>query len=102
MATGFAPRSSSDARDSRSILNKSPFLVFDCNSGAKSVATKKESRVGVAIMKTDEHIQEDVLDELAFDDEVKVTDVGVEVDDGVVTCTAPGTRETDFWAAVRW
>jgi osmotically-inducible protein OsmY len=46
----------------------------------------------VATRKTDEVIQQDVLDELAFDDEVKVTDVGVEVDDGVVTLT--GTVET--------
>ena len=45
----------------------------------------------MAVVKTDEHIQEDVLDELTFDDEVKVTDVGVEVDDGVVTLT--GTVE---------
>jgi osmotically-inducible protein OsmY len=48
--------------------------------------------IAVAIRKTDEAIQEDVLDELAFDNEVKVTDVGVEVDDGVVTLT--GTVET--------
>jgi osmotically-inducible protein OsmY len=46
----------------------------------------------VATRKTDEVIQQDVLDELAFDDEVKVTDVGVEVDDGVITLT--GTVET--------
>ena len=43
--------------------------------------------IAVAIRKADEAIQEDVLDKLAFDNEVKVTDVGVEVDDGVVTLT---------------
>lgn len=39
------------------------------------------------IMKTDAEIQQDVLDELDWDPEIEVTDVGVEVDDGVVTLT---------------
>jgi osmotically-inducible protein OsmY len=46
----------------------------------------------MAIPRTDARIQEDALDELAFDGEVQVTDVGVEVDDGVVTLT--GTVES--------
>ena len=41
---------------------------------------------------TDRNIQQDVLDELDWDPEVEVTDVGVEVDDGVVTLT--GTVES--------
>jgi osmotically-inducible protein OsmY len=47
--------------------------------------------------KTDSQIQRDVLDELHWDTRVKETDVGVEVDAGVVTLT--GT--VDSWAA-RW
>jgi osmotically-inducible protein OsmY len=39
----------------------------------------------------DRDIQQDVLDELDWDPEVDITDVGVEVDDGVVTLT--GTVE---------
>jgi osmotically-inducible protein OsmY len=37
--------------------------------------------------KTDVEIQRDVMDEIDWDPEVEVTDVGVEVDDGVVTLT---------------
>lgn len=37
--------------------------------------------------KTDVEIQQDVLDELSWDPEVEVTDIGVLVDDGVVTLT---------------
>ena len=50
---------------------------------------------------TDEEIQQNVLDELAWDPEIEATDVGVEVDDGVVTLT--GTVETfaQKWAAER-
>jgi osmotically-inducible protein OsmY len=45
------------------------------------------------LRKTDEVVQEEgVLDELVFDDEVRVTDVGAEVDDDVVTLT--GTVES--------
>ncbi len=40
-----------------------------------------------AKMLTDEEIQRQVLDELRFDPEVEPTDVGVEVDNGVVTLT---------------
>jgi len=39
------------------------------------------------IVKTDAQIQKDVLDELLWDTRVKATDVGVEVDKGVVTLT---------------
>lgn len=38
-------------------------------------------------MKRDAEIQQDVLDELNWDSRIEVTDVGVEVDDGVVTLT---------------
>src|SRR3990170_3334825 len=41
---------------------------------------------------TDEEIQRKVLDELRWNPEVEPTDVGVEVDDGVVTLT--GTVES--------
>ncbi|MEX1158632.1 MAG: BON domain-containing protein [Thermomicrobiales bacterium] len=37
--------------------------------------------------KSDVEIQRDVMDEIDWDPEVEVTDVGVEVDDGVVTLT---------------
>jgi osmotically-inducible protein OsmY len=39
------------------------------------------------IVKTDVQIQKDVLDELLWDTRIKATDVGVEVDKGVVTLT---------------
>jgi len=39
------------------------------------------------IVKTDAQIQKDVLEELLWDTRVKATDVGVEVDKGVVTLT---------------
>lgn len=47
----------------------------------------------------DKEIQRDVMDELDWDPEIEVTDVGVEVDDGIVTLT--GTVETlqARWAA---
>jgi len=47
------------------------------------------------IKKTDAEIQRDVLEELSWDTRVKATDVGVEVNAGVVTLT--GTVES--WAA---
>lgn len=47
--------------------------------------------VGTTIL-TDEEIKQQVLDELKWDPEVEPTDVGVEVDDGVVTLT--GTVES--------
>jgi osmotically-inducible protein OsmY len=37
--------------------------------------------------KSDYAIQRDVMEEIDWDPEVAVTDVGVEVDDGVVTLT---------------
>ena len=46
-------------------------------------------------MKTDIDIQRDVLAELKWDPEVEPTDVGVEVDDGIVTLT--GTVDS-YWA----
>ncbi|MET0621301.1 MAG: BON domain-containing protein [Thermoanaerobaculia bacterium] len=48
----------------------------------------------VAVVKSDREIQEDVLKELRWDSRVRQEEVGVEVDDGVVTLT--GT--VDCWA----
>jgi osmotically-inducible protein OsmY len=46
----------------------------------------------LSTVKTDVAIQLDVMDELDWDPEVEVTDVGIEVDDGIVTLT--GTVDT--------
>jgi osmotically-inducible protein OsmY len=46
----------------------------------------------VATMKTDQEVQQDVLRELSWDSRVKATEIGVEVDKGVVTLT--GTVES--------
>jgi osmotically-inducible protein OsmY len=51
--------------------------------------------------RTDVEIQRDVLDELDWDPEVAVTDVGVEVDDGVVTLTGTVESFLKKWAAER-
>jgi osmotically-inducible protein OsmY len=51
--------------------------------------------MGNFIRKTDSQIQHDVLEELKWDTRVRETDVGVEVDKGVVTLT--GT--VDSWTA---
>ena len=48
---------------------------------------------------TDTEIQQDVMDELDWDPEVEVTDVGVEVDDGVVTLTGTVESYAQRWAA---
>lgn len=53
----------------------------------------------VSVKKADETIQEDVLDEIAYDDEVSVTDVGVGVRDGVVTLTGALESFADRLAA---
>ncbi len=52
-------------------------------------------------VRTDEEIQRDVLAELDWDPEVEVTDVGVEVDDGVVTLTGTVDSFLKKWAAER-
>jgi len=52
-------------------------------------------------MRTDEEIQRDVLKELEWDPEVEPTDVGVEVDDGVVTLTGTVESYPMKWAAER-
>ncbi len=49
----------------------------------------------------DVDIQQDILAELAFDPEVKRTDVGIEVDGGVVTLTGTVETYTERWAAER-
>jgi osmotically-inducible protein OsmY len=48
---------------------------------------------------TDVEIQQDVMDEIDWDPEVEVTDVGVEVDDGVVTLTGTVESYARRWAA---
>lgn len=52
-------------------------------------------------VKTDVTIKEDVLDELAWDPQVDSTDVGVEVDDGVVTLTGTVDQSVTRQAAGR-
>jgi hypothetical protein len=52
-------------------------------------------------VRTDEEIQQDVLDELDWDPEVEVTDVGVTVHDGVVTLTGTVDSFLKKWAAER-
>jgi osmotically-inducible protein OsmY len=51
------------------------------------------------MVKRDVAIQQDVLAELAFDPQVEPTDVGVEVDDGVVTLTGTVEKYVERWAA---
>lgn len=53
------------------------------------------------VRRTDAEIQQDVLDEIDWDPEVEVTDVGVEVDDGVVTLTGTVDTFSVKWAAGR-
>jgi osmotically-inducible protein OsmY len=53
------------------------------------------------IARTDIDIQRDVLAELKWDPEVEPTDVGVEVDDGVVTLTGTVDSYMKKWAAER-
>jgi len=54
--------------------------------------------MAVAI-KSDVELQQDVLDELDLDPDVDVTDVGVEVDDGIVTLTGTVQGFMERWAA---
>jgi osmotically-inducible protein OsmY len=51
--------------------------------------------------KTDVQLQRDVMDEFDWDPEVMVTEVGVEVDDGVVTLTGIVEAFSTKWAAER-
>jgi osmotically-inducible protein OsmY len=53
------------------------------------------------VTRTDIDIQRDVLAELKWDPEVEPTDVGVEVDDGVVTLTGTVDSYMKRWAAER-
>lgn len=55
----------------------------------------------MARLRTDEEIQQDVLDELDWDPEVEVRDVGVTVHDGVVTLTGTVESFLKKWAAER-
>ena len=43
--------------------------------------------VSTMALSADEKVQRDVLDELHWDPQVKPTDVGVEINDGIVTLT---------------
>ncbi len=52
-------------------------------------------------VKSDVGIQQDVLNELSFDPEVDRTEIGVTVDDGVVTLTGTVTNYAEKWAAER-
>jgi osmotically-inducible protein OsmY len=52
-------------------------------------------------VRADEEILQDVLSELKWDPEVDPTDVGVEVDDGVVTLTGTVDSYWKKWAAER-
>ena len=54
-----------------------------------------------AAARTDDQIQRDVLDELAWDAQVRSTDIGVTVHDGVVTLTGWVDSAARTWAAVR-
>ncbi|HLI51175.1 MAG TPA: BON domain-containing protein [Thermomicrobiaceae bacterium] len=55
----------------------------------------------VANKQADAELQQDVIDELDWDPEVDVTDVGVEVDDGVITLTGTVHDYQPKWAAER-
>ncbi|WP_433529732.1 BON domain-containing protein [Micromonospora sp. CA-263727] len=54
-----------------------------------------------AAARTDDQIQRDVLDELDWDAQVRATDIGVTVHDGVVTLTGSVESAAHSWAAVR-
>lgn len=51
--------------------------------------------------KTDVQIQDDVRDELTWDPEVTITDIGVTVKDGVVTLRGTVVLASEKWAAER-
>lgn len=53
------------------------------------------------MVQTDNDIQQDVLDEFVWDPEVQASDVGVEVDDGVVTLTGTVDSYIEKLAAER-
>lgn len=52
-----------------------------------------------AEMKPDVELQQDVLDELDLDPDIEVTDVGVEVDQAIVTLTGTVQTFRERWAA---
>jgi uncharacterized membrane protein YphA (DoxX/SURF4 family) len=51
--------------------------------------------------KSDVQIQDDVRDELTWDPEVSITDIGVTVKDGVVTLRGTVVLSSEKWAAER-
>ncbi|RIV35916.1 BON domain-containing protein [Micromonospora radicis] len=53
------------------------------------------------VARTDDQIQRDVLDEFAWDAQIRSTDLGVTVYDGVVTLTGQVDSAARRWAAVR-
>jgi osmotically-inducible protein OsmY len=59
----------------------------------------KENPMPPVIVKPDTQIQQDVLAELRWDSRVEATDVGVEVEDGVVTLTGAVTTHAKRMAA---
>jgi osmotically-inducible protein OsmY len=59
----------------------------------------QEERLMATLMRTDSDIQQHVLAELDWDPEVEATEVGVEVDDGVVTLSGTVDSYTKRWAA---
>jgi osmotically-inducible protein OsmY len=62
---------------------------------------KEKGFTMATVTRTDAAIQQDVLDELTWDPQVEPTDVGVEVDDGVVTLTGTVESYMKKWAAER-
>ncbi|NTV65946.1 MAG: BON domain-containing protein, partial [Oscillochloris sp.] len=52
-------------------------------------------------VKSDLQIQDDVRDEIAWDPEVSITDIGVTVRDGVVTLRGAVVLASEKWAAER-
>jgi len=52
-------------------------------------------------MKTDAHVQQDVIAELKWDPEVNATKIGVEVTDGVVTLVGDVSSFAEKWSAER-
>lgn len=62
----------------------------------------KESPVKLAVeVKTDSELKADVLAELAYEPTVKVTDIGVLVNHGVVTLNGFATSYSEKWHALR-
>src|SRR3981189_3318487 len=75
-----------------------------CVVGMKSaqaqwLEVKETSMATAAVIRTDDQIQLDVLDELTWDARVQPNEIGVAVKDGVVTLTGTVDSYTKRWAA---